>query len=218
MGKRGHVIAFASSKGGAGKTTAAIVVGAELDAAKQRVAFLDADPNQHLVSWSKLSGLGLRIVSGVSEESILDHINVESMSADFVLVDLEGSANNAVTYACARSDLVIVPAQASGLDVQEARRSLALLARSGQVVGREIPGRVLLSKTPVLPTRAVKHARAQLERAGARVLVTELMERTAFREMTFHGRTPAEVEPDGGAAANVSALTREVLDVIAGKA
>jgi len=41
------------------------------------------------------------------------------------------------------------------------------------------------------------------------------MERTAFREMTFHGRTPREIDPTGNAAANVMALTKELIGVLA---
>lgn len=216
MPKRAHVIAFASSKGGPGKTTAAIVIGVELMLAGKQVVMLDADPNGHLHEWSKLRELaGLRVIGGVGEENILDHIRAEGAAADFVLVDLEGTANNTLTYATSKSDLVIIPAQPSRMDLQEAFRAIALLERAAKVIERPIRHRVLLSKMPILPTRAARHAREQLERQGAIVLKTELLERTAFREMTFHGKTPRELDAASNAALNVAALTREIFEALA---
>lgn len=41
------VIVFASSKGGVGKTTAAIVLASELARHKTSLTLIDVDPNQH---------------------------------------------------------------------------------------------------------------------------------------------------------------------------
>jgi chromosome partitioning protein len=107
--------------------------------------------------------------------------------------------------------LVIVPAQPSRMDLQEAYRAAALVERAGEVVERSIPYRVLLSKMPILATRAAKHAREQLEQSGIPVFKTELLERTAFREMSFHGQSPSEIAPESNAALNVRALADEVV-------
>jgi chromosome partitioning protein len=117
----GWVIAFASSKGGPGKTTTAIALGVEFALAGHAVTFLDADPNRHLESWGRLHERPrVRVVGGVTEENILMEIRVAMDRSAFVLVDLEGTANNALTYAVSKADLVIVPAQPSRMDLQEA--------------------------------------------------------------------------------------------------
>jgi chromosome partitioning protein len=217
MAQRGRIVSFASSKGGPGKTTAVICVGVELALAGYRVALLDADPNGHLAEWGRLSSVdGLTVVGGVSEDDILDHIRDQAARTDFVLVDLEGTASNALTYATSKSDLVIIPAQPSRMDLQEAFRAVALLERAEKVVERRIPHRVLLSKMPVLPTRAARHAREQLLKQGVNVFTTELMERTVFKEMTFHGKAPREIDPTSNATANVAALTREIVETLRG--
>ena len=53
--------------------------------------------------------------------------------------------------------------------------------------------------------------REQLEQSGIPVFATEILERTAFREMSFHGRSPSELAPDSNAALNVRAFADEVI-------
>jgi len=113
MPKSASVVSFASSKGGPGKTTALIVAGDALAAIGKKVVMLDADPNCHLLGWSTLISkptANLRVVGHVTEEDILDRIREEGREADLLLVDLEGTANNALTYATSKSDLVVIPA------------------------------------------------------------------------------------------------------------
>lgn len=212
---RGWVIAFASSKGGPGKTTTAIALGVEFALTGHEVTFLDADPNRHLEAWGSLHERPrVQVVGGITEETILEEIRGAVARSAFVLVDLEGTANNALTYAVSKADLVIVPAQPSRMDLQEAFRAAALVERAAGVVERPIRYRILLSKMPVLPTRAGRHAREQIEREGLPVFRTEFLERTAFREMSFHGQSPSETEPASNAAENVRALAREILEVV----
>ncbi|HVJ72220.1 MAG TPA: ParA family protein, partial [Sphingomicrobium sp.] len=142
MPKTASVVSFASSKGGPGKTTALIVIGDALAALGKRIVMLDADPNGHLSAWSTLISTpnsNLRVVGRITEEDILDYIREEGREADLVLVDLEGTANNALTYATSKSDLVVIPAQASAMDLQEAFRAIALLDRASKVIERAIP-------------------------------------------------------------------------------
>lgn len=212
---RGWVVAFASSKGGPGKTTTAMALGAELALAGHTVTFVDADPNRHLEAWGRLHERpGVRVVGGVTEETILEEIRHAATRSDFVLVDLEGTANNALTYAVSKADLVIVPAQPSRMDLEEAFRAAALVTRAATVVERPIRYRILLAKMPVLPTRAARHAREQIEREGLPTFRTELLERTAFREMSFHGQSPSEIEPTSNAAQNVRVLAHEVIELL----
>jgi chromosome partitioning protein len=190
-------------------------LGVEFALAGHSVTFLDADPNRHLEAWGQLQERPyVRVVGGVTEENILEEIRRATEHSAFVLVDLEGTANNALTYAISKADLVVVPAQPSRMDLHEAFRATALVNRAAAVVERPIRYRILLSKMPVLPTRAARHVREQIEREGLPVFRTEFLERTAFREMSFHGQSPSETEPSSNAAENVRALAREVIELL----
>jgi hypothetical protein len=79
----------------------------------------------------------------------------------------EETANNALTYADNKTDRVVAPAQPSRVDTShEAFRAAALVNRAAAVAERPIRYRILLSRMPVLPTRAAGHVREQIEREG----------------------------------------------------
>src|SRR3954462_1844690 len=113
MPKEGGVpiIAVASSKGGAGKTTTALLLGTTLAAhGAKGVSILDCDPNQPLKAWREgASKNPARIVSSLSESTIVDTIDGEGRTSQFVIVDLEGTASRMVSRAVSRADLVLVP-------------------------------------------------------------------------------------------------------------
>ena len=63
---------LASAKGGCGKTTLSILLGAELAMEGYTVALLDCDLNQHAAAFGKKMKLkGLKIVPSVAEQNVL---------------------------------------------------------------------------------------------------------------------------------------------------
>ena len=80
------VISFASSKGGAGKTTAAIVLGTEL-AEGTSVIMIDADPAKRLVRWSALAPLSdnLEVLASGGERTIQSEIDEAKTKAAFII-------------------------------------------------------------------------------------------------------------------------------------
>ena len=137
--ERPPVISFASTKGGVGKTTLAFVLATAIanrisGQSDYRVACVDADPNTTL-------DLALRkaafpeIISMTSDaEALLPSLREAQSLADLVLIDLEGSANQAMLYAAGKSDLVIIPAQPSAFDVREARRTAGVVQQAADAL------------------------------------------------------------------------------------
>lgn len=222
------IIALASTKGGVGKTTLAFCLATTLarrlsDLSVTRnadipvsrhgdisVFCIDADPNQTLfqtVRRGKPAGVEADVATS---DNLLEAVTGASRRSRLVLIDLEGSSNQAMLYACGKSNLVLIPAQPSMFDVVEAMKTAAVVARAADLTGRPIDCRVVLTRTPVLRQRVTDHSRRQFEQRGLPLLSAELVERTAFRMMTYTGQSPLEADPEGGAAANVEALAAEV--------
>jgi chromosome partitioning protein len=86
-------ISFASSKGGAGKSTSAVLLATELAGRGASVTIIDADPNQPVTRWSRKPGRPekLAVISSVTEETLIDAIDDAARKA--LIVDLEGAAS-----------------------------------------------------------------------------------------------------------------------------
>src|SRR3954447_3688438 len=106
-------IALVQPKGGAGKSTTAVVVATQLARRGAAVTIIDADPNHPIADWAKLPNVpeNLTVISDVSEDTIIEVIEKAAARTPFVIVDLEGTASMTVAYAVSRTDLVIIPLQ-----------------------------------------------------------------------------------------------------------
>ena len=213
------VISFASSKGGAGKTTSAIVLATEL-AEGTDVILIDADPAGRLMRWSALGGTPPRLVvlgSG-GERTIQDEIARARAQASFVVIDLEGSASRLTSFAISESDLVVVPSGDEQQDADEAVETLAQIAMEARARRRDIPAVVLFARTnAAVKSKLEKHINAQL-RGATRVFATELHRRTAFSSLHNAGGglrnlDPSEVNGIDKAIDNAQAFAAEVIDV-----
>jgi len=79
--------------------------------------------------------------------------HVERLNHQFVIIDLEGTASLLVSRAIALSDFVIVPLQASAVDVRQAGKAIRTIRDEEKVVQRydakrRIPYKILLTRTP----------------------------------------------------------------------
>jgi len=61
-------------------------------------------------------------------------------------------------------------------------------------------------------SKVARHVRKSLEAEDVPILKSALMDRAAFQAIHLNGKVPRELEPNGAAAGNVAALTREVME------
>ena len=190
------IIAYANPKGGAGKTTSALILGTEL-AARTKVAVIDADPNHPITDWAALPGKpdNLTVLGDIGEHNIVETIDAAAETHAFVLVDLEGTASTVVAYAIGRADLVLIPLQAKQLDGKQAVRAIQLVKRQEKAFRRRIPHSVLLTRTSAaIRSRGLRAIVEDLEAAGVNILPVELIERGAFDAFLAYGGTLAELD------------------------
>jgi chromosome partitioning protein len=180
------VIAFVSPKGGAGKTTAALLLALELAHAGRRVRMIDADPNQPLVRWRRDGGTvdGLDIVGETDDAMLSATIRAASTAASWVIIDTEGAAVTAAAHAIAAADLVVIPTGPSALDAQEAVKAVALVRVAERRLSRPIPHAALLTRLPAaIRSKALKAMVEELLSQGVAILPHALVEKEAYRVM-----------------------------------
>lgn len=192
------VITFASPKGGAGKTTAALLLSTELATKGFSVTVIDADPLNWISSWGDLPGKpdNLEIVKNLSEDNIIDEIEAAKSRSQFVITDLEGTASTMAVYALSRSDQVLIPIQPSDMDAKAGAMVIKLIRKQEQAFRTEIPFSVFMTKTKnAIQTRTLKNIAANLERAHIPIMKTQLFERETFRSLFSFGGTLQDIDP-----------------------
>ena len=210
------IVSFASSKGGVGKSTSCAAIGAALALKGKRVLILDLDQNRTLARWAPKTNIPGLTVKALERDSFTSFFRkaVASGKFDAILIDLAGTREATVLKAIARSDLVIIPAQASEPDLREALVVVSDIRDVAEEKAGTIPYRLLLTKVYPLRTRVTDFAYAELARHGLPTFRTALVERAAYREMFLNGRPPSFTEPTRGAGVEIAALLEEIRDVL----
>lgn len=192
------VIAFANPKGGSGKTTTALLLATELAAKGAAVSLIDADPERWISQWAKLPGkpANVSILSEVTEDTIVDAIEAAEREAQFVIVDLEGTASLMVSNAVGMADLVVIPIQGSSMDAKGGAKTIRLIRNQEKMSRRRIAHAVVLTRTGAAVTsRALKNVAAQLQAGGIEMFETPIVERAAYRDLFDFGGTLEALDP-----------------------
>jgi chromosome partitioning protein len=211
-------ISIASDKGGPGKTTTAILIASELALDGYRVTLLDTDVNQQAASFGgKCDIPGLTVVGDVREDNILAALRKAEAESEIVIVDLPGGSSTLALKAMHRSHFVLVPTQAALPDVKAAMKTIAQIDDAQELARTSIARAIIWTRVlPGFESRGARHVRQSVEaEEGLSILKAAMMERAAFREIHITGRVPRQADPEGTAAANVAAVTAELLEQLA---
>jgi chromosome partitioning protein len=211
-------ISFIQPKGGAGKSTSALILAAEL-AKGAKVIVIDADPNAPIAQWSRRGGgtTNLEIVQADKEDSIFDLADEAQKKAAFVIVDTEGVADLQAAYTISVSDFVIIPSQGSALDQDNAARAIKLIKDQERQTRRRIPHAVLFTRVnAAIRSRGMAAAEGQLVEHGIDVFETRIIEREAFKAIfsfntTIDNLNPEQVSGMDKAKTNAREFAREVI-------
>jgi chromosome partitioning protein len=191
-------IAFANPKGGAGKTTAALLLATEFASKGATVTIIDADPERWISQWGALAGrpTNIEIIGDVTEDSIVDQIDDAARVSQFVVVDLEGTASLMVANAIGMADLVVIPTQGSAMDAKGGAKTIRLIRNQERMARRKITHSVLLTRTSAaVASRSLRNVQDQLAKGGVDVFITSIVERAAFRDIFDFGGTLATLDP-----------------------
>jgi chromosome partitioning protein len=210
MSDNAAVIAAASSKGGCGKSTTILILAGEYAAQGYRVHIIDSDPKKRLLKWGQAGVKPKAItVSEANSATMRAEIEKARTLTDVVLIDVEGSANAALTLAVAYANLVIIPATISPPDVEDGLATVKLVQDMAHASRRQIPHGFLWSNVPpAIRSREMVNLESQVEQAGVPV-IGRITQRTAFSSLFSFQTTLDELPPS-----EVSGLDKAKADAI----
>ncbi len=199
----GRVITFAQQKGGAGKTTLLVHLAHSWLLAGRKVAVIDIDPQKSLSRWlayGSLPGLGEIESKDYRASSDIRHA---ARDFDLVLVDCPGNASSLLEGAIRTSELIIVPCQATAMDVW-ATEAILKMAKA-----ENVKSVVVMNRVPVRP-EATDNAVNALTKSGATVLETRIGNRVAYSSGFPDGKTALDNPRKSVAKAEIEALREEI--------
>lgn len=182
------VISYINTKGGAGKTTAAIAMGTEL-ARMATVTMIDTDPAQRMVRWHLKNPelvSNINVLSATDETKVHATINAARQDTDFVIVDTEGSASQRNMFIAAASDLIIIPMKPSQMDTEDAIRTVEYIKTVSESYGRGFNYKILFTCTKYVKSKLQRMLMESM-REDYPCFERELAERTAFDNLMNNG-------------------------------
>ncbi|RYC28903.1 ParA family protein [Lichenibacterium minor] len=139
-----RVIGMVQSKGGVGKSTTALNLGAELVRRGRKVVVLDADPAAHSAAVAGDGRLPFSVqahlIEDVDDTTVAAWAKVvREQEVDFVIIDAPGAMGGAFGATIAISDIVLVPSGPTALDVRGAAETIGTIRRHRKAAKRQKP-------------------------------------------------------------------------------
>lgn len=113
------IAAIINQKGGVGKTTTTLNLGAALARNGKRVLLVDLDTQESLQKFVDLEQSGSQIVAATSRtlKRVVEQTTIDGETPDFILIDCPPILDREAAAAIALADLVIAPVPPRYLDV-----------------------------------------------------------------------------------------------------
>lgn len=184
------VIVIASPKGGAGKTTTALILATEFAHMGLDVSLLDCDATAEdtgLSVWADRTGdrmpPRLSLHQEVHERDVIRLINECDGDGKIVVVDLGGAASRMASRAISQADLVLVVLRPKPLDSALATAAIAMIYEEEEQLRRKIPFALAIGSGGMIKTKAHRAILDDAAKAGLDVIQPELGERAAYAQM-----------------------------------
>lgn len=205
--RKPHVVCFAATKGGVGKTTLSTAAAVNAAATGAKVCMIDADQQLSLSRWWELRGMGdnPRLCEIDASREGIELLIAEGF--DWVVIDTPPAIINTIEDAIASSDFVVIPVRASALDILAIDQVVELCKRHGK------PFAFVLNQVHHQWTKLADSAASCLSEVGP-VLKTRIGLRKAYITAMTVGKTGPEVEREKTAHGEIEAMWNEIVALV----
>jgi chromosome partitioning protein len=180
------VVTFANPKGGSGKTTSAMLLAEQIALSGGRVAVLDLDPNANIVAWAKTRqdegrAMPFAVHSRPQADDTVSAIDALEEDSDYLIIDLEGSKDQIVTFALSRTDLCIIPMDGSPMEARQAAQAVRLVQTTARMIRSPIAYTLLFARTnAAFQTSDEREVREEMELNSITTLPVRIARRAPY--------------------------------------
>lgn len=205
------VISLLSRKGGAGKTTLAVNWAVEAEQkGKKRAVLADMDAQKSCSSWFAKRKAATPLLIPAQPANILDCIEAcRNDGIDIAIIDTSPDIDISAVHAARVSDLIIIPARPSVLDLEAIGGTVELIKGVGK------PAALALNQVPSHSTAAAE-AETALAAYGLPICPIAIGNRIAFSRAMIDGRAAKELDPNSKAAVEIRQSWDWILKLIKG--
>jgi chromosome partitioning protein len=187
----GRILTITTSRGGAGKTTLARLLGVTLADHGHKVAVVDADPNKSFWRWhgEVYQGPPITCVAEHEVSEIVQALHGLAEDHGVVICDTAGFGNQTAALAAGAADLVLIPLMGDRDNVVEVLKTAKQVGGYAKLRGTDIPVRVVKSRWH--PAGLAERATLEdLEANKLAALAQHVSDRADFAKLTYSGEVP----------------------------
>jgi chromosome partitioning protein len=208
MGK--YILTIAQQKGGCGKTTLAVHLAVAWCLQGKKVAMVDIDPQGSLSKWYAVrcerygQAALFPEVRTISGWRVGNEVNRLAETHDIVIIDSPPHTQTEAKIAIRAAHLVLMPVQPSPMDMWAAEPTMKLAA------AERVPLALVLNRVPPRTTLTDSISESLREQT-ATLTTTQVGNRVLLASSLLHGRGIGEAAPKSQAAAEIIALSDEIV-------
>jgi chromosome partitioning protein len=205
------IVGVLNQKGGVGKTTLSVNLAAALARGGERVLLIDADPQGSALDWAAArEGEPLFSVVGLPRATVHKEIGTIGKGYDHIIIDGPPRVTDLARSAIMASDVVLIPVQPSPYDVWAADEVVKLIDEAR--VYKESLKSCFVVNRKIANTAIGRDVRDALSSYPVHVLNASVTQRVVFAEAAAQGRAVHEMDEQGPAAAEIEAVTAELME------
>lgn len=194
-----RVLVLVTQKGGSGKTTLCVHLAVAAESLGARCLILDLDPQASAESWYQAREAETPRLVRVEAGDLPRALELaRSQGYSHVLIDTPGRDEPAVAAAIRMADFCLVPCRPTATDMKATPATMATIRRLQK------PAAFVLTQTPPKGFR-IREAEIGLGVLGP-VAPVAIVARNTFQDAQGAGLGATELEPEGKAAAEITAL------------